>query len=271
VLPTAVATPTPSATERLTEELDRSTFDRPTDVNNRWFPLVPGVQMIQKGRSEVDGKRKLHDVVFTVTDLVKDVDGVRSVVIHELDYTNGELIEAEIAFFAQDNSGTVWRLGEHPEEYEDGKFVEAPTWLSGLEGAKAGIAMKAVPDVRAPSYAQGWGPAVEWKDRGRVIKAGGKTCVPVRCYFDVLVIEEFSADEPDAFQLKYYASDVGNVRVGWAGAKEQEHEVLELVKNVRLDAQALAKVRQEVLAMEKHAYQVSKDVYGTTAPMQTAG
>ena len=58
---------------------------------------------------------------------------------------------------------------------------------------------------------------------------GQKTCVPVECYKNVLVTEEFNPDEPGAYQLKYYAPGVGNVRVGWRGEKEEEKETLELV------------------------------------------
>jgi hypothetical protein len=92
--------------------------------------------------------------------------------------------------------------------------------------------------------------------------------VPTGCYDDVLVTDEFNRDEPDAHQLKYYARNVGVVRVGWAGALEEEQEVLELVEIVHLDADGLAKVRAEVLAMEKRAYTYSEDVYGQTPPME---
>ena len=41
----------------------------------------------------------------TVTDLSKVIDGVRTLVIWERDYTAGQLSEPELAFFAQDNAG----------------------------------------------------------------------------------------------------------------------------------------------------------------------
>ncbi len=278
--PSAPATPSASATtsvsasqpagEKETEDLDRSAFTRSTVVDNQWFPLTPGTQLVYKGSSTVDGERLTHDVVFTVTDLVKEVDGVRNVVLYELDYTDGTLNEAELAFFAQADDGTVWHFGQYPEVYEDGKLVEAPTWISGQEGAKVGITMKADPQLGAPSYSQGWGPTVDWKDRARLADTGQRTCVPAGCYNRVIITEEFVRAEPDAFQLKYYAPGVGNVRVGWKGAKDQDKEELELVTAKSLDAQTLARVRRQALALEKHAYEVSKGVYGTTKPMQPA-
>jgi hypothetical protein len=58
--------------------------------------------------------------------------------------------------------------------------------------------------------------------------------VPVDCYDEVLVIEEFERNKPGAYQLKYYAPGVGDIRVGWRGPEEEEKEGLELVKDVRL-------------------------------------
>jgi hypothetical protein len=206
-------------------------------------------------------------VVFTVTDLTKVIDGVRTVVVWDRDYSAGALVETELALFAQDDDGNVWHLGQYPEEYENGQFLEAPAWIAGFQNARPGISMKAKPELGAPSYSQGWGPAVNWTDRAQVYRTGEKTCVPVDCYEDVLVMEEFSEEEPGAFQLKYYARGVGNVRVGWKG-DDPSRETLKLVKLVQLSAEELADVRAEALKLEKRAYTLSKDVYALTSPAE---
>ncbi len=133
--------------------------------------------------------------------------------------------------------------------------------------ALAGIVMKAEPQVGLPSYSQGWGPAVDWTDRGQVVEMGQQTCVAVDCYEDVLMTEEFSRSEPDAFQIKYYAPGVGNVRVSWRGADATKEE-LELVQLIQLDPQALAKVRAAALELESSAYKISKEVYDQTQPAE---
>ena len=96
---------------------------------------------------------------------------------------------------------------------------------------------------------------------------GQETCVPVDCYTDVLVIAESSLGEVDAYQLKYYARGVGEVRVGWKGADAAKEE-LELIELVQLSPEELAEVRAEALALEEHAYEISKDVYSQTSPME---
>jgi len=258
------------ASEKKFEDFDPNNFDRSTQIDNEWMPMKPGMRYVYEGSTvEDDGTVVPHRVVINVTDLTKVIGGIRSIVTWDLDYSDGELVEAELAFLAQDNDSNVWRMGEYPEEYEDeGKFVAALTWIHGLEEARAGIMMKAKPAVGTPSYSQGWGPAVDWTDRGQVDQMGVETAVPAGQYKDVLVIAETSASEPDAQQLKYYAPGVGNVRVGWRGAGEKTQEVLELTKIEQLDAKALAEVRAEALKMEKTAYKRSKNVYAHTPPAE---
>jgi hypothetical protein len=248
------------------KEFDRANFHDSTTIDNKWFPLEPGAYSVFEGSAIDDGERVTRRVVTTVTDLTKVIDGVNTMVVWERDYTDGEEVEAELAFFAQDDEGNVWHMGEYPEEYENGEFDKAPGWLAGLQGASAGIAMMAEPRTGTPSYAQGYAPPpINWVDRGRVYKVGQKTCVPVDCYRDVLVIEEFERNKPGAFQLKYYAPGVGDVRVGWRGPEEEEKEGLDLVEDRRLGQEALAKSRANALKLEDHAYKI-KEYYSKTQP-----
>jgi hypothetical protein len=248
------------------KDFDPTNFDHSTKVDNEWFPLKPGEHSVFEGSAIDDGQRISRRVVSTVTDLTKEINGVNSMIVWERDYNEGQLVEAELGFFAQDDYGNVWHMGEYQEEYEDGEFDKAPGWLAGLKGATAGIAMRAEPRLKTPSYAQGYAPPpINWMDRGRVYKVGQNTCVPVGCYDDVLVIEEFERNKPGAFQLKYYAPGVDDVRVGWRGPEEEEKEGLELVKDVSLGPQALAKARAGALELEKHAYEI-KEYYRKTQP-----
>ena len=251
------------------EDFDPKNFDRSTVIDNPWMPLKPGTRFTYKGTNiEDDGTPVPHQVVITITDLTKVISGIRSVVSWDLDYSDGELVEAENAFYAQDNDGTVWRLGEYPEEYEDGKFVRAPAWLHGSEGAVAGIEMRASPQPGTPSYSQGWAPAVNFTDRGQVDQTGQKTCVPVKCYDDVLVIAEVNGEEKDAQQLKHFARRVGNILVTWRGKGEKTKETLQLVSVEQLDVVALAEARAGALKLEKSAYDRSKTIYAHTLPAE---
>lgn len=261
----------PPPADATDKSYDRGKFTRPTEITNTWFPLEPGTQFVYTGQINQDGERVEHRVVFTVTDLTKTIDGVRSVVLYDVDHNEGKVVEAELAFHAQDDDGNVWNMGEYPEEYEDGEFTGAPdTWITGLAGARAGVLMRAAPRVGTSNYLQGWAPAINFADTARVHRAGVRTCVPVDCYDNVLVTDEWNPDEPDSHQYKHYAPGVGNIRADFGGTKETEKEVLLLVKVGQLDPRALAQVRKTALALDKRAYTSTKDLYRHTPPAQQA-
>lgn len=99
-----------------------------------------------------------------------------------------------------------------------------------------------------------------------MLKTGSRTCVPVRCFSNVLETDEWNPSEPGAHQHKYYALQVGNIRADFSGKQEKEKETLSLVKAARLDASALASIHQQALAMDKRAYTAARKVYQQTQP-----
>jgi hypothetical protein len=241
-------------------------FATPTKIDNHWNPLIPGTQFTLNGEADRGGGLLPHEVVTTVTDLTKVVDGVRAVVILEKDINEGNLQEAELNFQAQDNSGNIWNLGEYPEEYENGKFDGAPdVWIAGLNDTEPGNSMIGNVQLGTPEYLQGWSPEIEFLDCAKVSKMQEKTCVPSGCYDNVMMTKERSPLEPESgYQLKYYAPGVGNVRVGAVG--DPEGETLVLSKVSQLTPEQLAKARQEALTMEKRAFKV-KPIYRKTQPV----
>jgi uncharacterized protein YbaA (DUF1428 family) len=135
--------------------LDRSAFPSSPEIENKWFPLEPGMQFTTTGKvvNTVEKTTSKRTVISTVTGLTKKIDGVNTVVVWDRDISDGELAESELAFFAETEKGTVWLFGEYPEEYEDGKLVGAPsTFISGIDKAQAGIAMLDHPRPKAPAY-----------------------------------------------------------------------------------------------------------------------
>ena len=248
------------------DDFDPALFDpqRSFVVDNEWLPLEPGTRWEHRGWTEEEGKRVSHTIVFVITDLVKEIDGVRALVGWERDFSDGELVEAEVITLAQDRGGNVWHFGQYSEVYEEGEFGGGSAWFVGaLDGAKAGIMMKANPELGSPAYSEGFAPAPYfWDDWAKVYKVGESTCVPVDCFDDVLVTDEFEPRKPGAHQLKYYARGVGNIRTGWRGS-DPDREVLVLAKLEHLGPEGLAAARRAALALEDRA-----SVYGRTEPAE---
>ena len=240
-------------------EVDAKNFSRRSiNIDNKYMPLKPGTQFVYEGWTIDDEDKKVpHKVIDVITDLVKDINGIETVILWERDIVNGRLEESELAFRAQDDKGNVWHFGEVKEVYdENGKLVGGKTWMQGRLGAKAGIIMPAKPAVGTPSLSQGFATGVyKWDDRGQVRKLGEKVKVPAGAYKDVVVIEEWSSGEKKkgAVQLKYYAPGVGYVKVGFEG-DDPVKETLELTKVSELTAKEMDEARAEALMVEERNY-----------------
>jgi hypothetical protein len=233
---------------------------RSIDVTNAFLPLTPGRQFTLTGTTTAGN----HQVVFTVTNVTKWVNHVRTVVLWDRDFQDGELAEEELAFMAQDDAGNVWSLGEYPEEHEDGKVSAPSVWLAGHNGATAGVLMQAHPRTDTPAYIQGRAPDIEFFDEAKVSRTNQKVCVPTGCFTGVLVVDEWNptAQPEDGHQFKYHAPGVGVVKVVGKGGLEQETLVLTTLKTLSDDEMDAATAR--TLRLDKRAYKLARDVYGQT-------
>jgi hypothetical protein len=238
--------------------------ERPAIDNGR-LPLIPGTQLTLEGRANRGGGPLPHTVTFTVTDLTKVIDGVRTRVVWDVDVNEGELAEAELAFFAQDRDGNVWNLGEYPEEFEGGAFVGAPnTWIAGIDDAEAGPHMLGAPS-KGDAWLQGFAPSIDFLDCAEVVSKHESVCVPAGCFDRVLLTHETSPLDPQGgVQLKYHARGVGIVQVGALDDPEGETLVLSRVR--QLDAAELEAARNEALLLDSRGYFLSP-VYAQTEQM----
>ena len=245
-------------------DMNAGDFPAHPKINNRWLPMEPGTRSefngtvtdLTSGTPEVHK----HRVVSIVTGLTKVIDGVRTVVLWDRDYTDGTLDESELAFFAESRKGAVWLLGEYPEEFEDGTFSGAPnTFITGIDDAKAGIAMPAHPKEGTGPYTQASAPAIDFLDCGQVASRKGSE----------LKIDEFNPLEGAAagHQQKYYRAGLGSYKVTASGGDSQEF--LKLDRTTTLNSRELADVNEQAKAQDRHGYKVSPDVYGQTEPATT--
>jgi hypothetical protein len=115
--PEEISTPDPATVAEFWE-MDPANFTNSTVIDNVWMPMQPGMRWVLEGTAVDDeGNNLTRRIDFTITDLTKEIAGVQTVVAWIIDYNDGEVIEREVAFYAQDNDGNVWYFGEHPEEF----------------------------------------------------------------------------------------------------------------------------------------------------------
>jgi hypothetical protein len=226
------------------------------------------MQVVLEGTAATPAGVLPRRIVTTVTDLTKVIDGVRSLVLFEEDYAADFLIEAELAFVAQDDFGNIWNMGEHPALFEAfGGSGAAHTWISGVDDALAGIRMPAVPSVELPRYSQGFAPDIGFFDCGQVVETGANVCILVStCFSNAIIIDENSPLESgSAIQRKSFAPAIGLIKV--EAIADPEAETLERTGTFLLGADALDEVRAKALLLEESAYRLSV-AYQQTAPIE---
>jgi hypothetical protein len=207
-----------------------------------------------------------HSIVTSVTDLYKVIDGVPTEVVYEQDFSAGQLEESELFFVAQDDNGTSWLFGEYPEAYSNGHLQGAPnTWFAGVIDGREGVFMLAAPRVGTPSYSEGISLSQGFDDCAIVYQNGQSICVPLGCYDNVLVTDEWSPLAPlDGHQRKYYAPGVGGIHAQPASGT-LSLETVSLVSLVHLSPPALAALREGALQQDMRGYRISK-MYQQTPP-----
>ena len=182
-------------------------FPQSTNIDNRYFPLVPGTTFVYEA---TEGPRE-HDE-FVVTHDTKEVLGVDCVVVRDTASVNGQVVEDTFDYFAQDKRGNVWYMGEDTKQFKNGVVAgTAGTWPAGVNGAMPGFVMEGQPVV-GDAYRQENSPGVA-EDNAQVVSLAGSASVPFGSWQDnVLVTNEWSPLEPKVTEEKDYALDAGLVR-----------------------------------------------------------
>jgi hypothetical protein len=175
-------------------------------VTNPYLPLEPGTTFKYKGK--LDGEPAKD--ILSITDQTKTILGVATTVVHDQVIIKGDLVEDTFDWFAQDADGNVWYFGEDTKELDHGQVVSTEgSWEAGVNDAKAGIFMPAVPDV-GQVFKQEDAPDVA-EDCTKIAELEASIKTPYVSSNEALKTEEFSLLEPGVLDNKYYVRGVGLV------------------------------------------------------------
>jgi hypothetical protein len=219
-LAAAALTAVPAHARTVTIPFSASNFSNPLDIDNVYFPLVPGTTYTYRADTgdgcEVD--------VTTVTNDTRVIDGVTARVVHDQVFEGdtcttapSALAEDTLDYYAQDNAGNVWYMGEDTFECEGaGNCTPGEGgWIAGENGAQPGIIMLAHPHS-GDSYKQEFRAGVA-QDQA-LVTAIGVTARMTRedayraSYSNCIVTKEWTVLEPGAIEFKTYCPNVGNVQ-----------------------------------------------------------
>jgi len=195
---------------------NKSNFHNPLKIDNKYFPLKPGTTMIYNGSSDGDPTRD----VFAVSNETKEILGIPTRVIHDDGYVKDKHEEMTNDWFAQDDQGNIWYMGEFTTDLSNKKSHEG-SWEAGVKGARAGIIMEAIPKV-GDTYNQEFSKGVS-EDKGSVLSLNEKVSVPYGSFSNVLKTKDFSPLEPKIVENKYYAQNIGEIKaLNVKGEQEKE-------------------------------------------------
>lgn len=192
------------------ERVDLDPADFTTEIDNPYWPMVPGARWVYRER---DGEGGMQRVVVTVTDQTRRIaNGIEARIVRDTVSQDGEPIEITDDWYSQDSEGNVWYLGERTAEYEHGKVVSrAGSWEAGVDGAQPGIAMPARPRAGMAYRQEHY--AGEAEDRAEVLSADEQVEVPFGHFTDVVLTKDLVPLEPHVLEYKLYAPGVGPVLV----------------------------------------------------------
>lgn len=206
-------------------EIDPAMFVDPTQIGttvapNPYFLLIPGRTMVYKSDTE--------KIDVEVTAKTREILGVTCATVHDVVRdNNGEVIEDTIDWYAQDIDGNVWYFGESSQRFEDGVMVSIDgSWMTGMNGDKPGIAMKAAPAL-GETYRQEFSLG-NAEDGAEVISLTGSVTVPAAsCSGDCLITREFSPMSA-VDEQKYFVPDVGFILTIEPG---ERLELVDIIQN----------------------------------------
>ncbi len=179
----------------------------PTGINP-YFNLTPGYQLLLEGEDE---EGATVTVLITVLDETKEVDGVETRIIEEMEWEDEDLIEISRNYYAIcAETNSVFYFGEEVDIYEDGVIVSHDgAWEAGVDGATAGIIMPGTAFLGA-KYFQEIAPELAL-DRAEITSIDEELETPAGTFEDLLETVETTPLEPGEESLKLYAPGVGLV------------------------------------------------------------
>ncbi len=252
-----------------TAPFEPANFVDPTLSTNPYHPLVPGMRWVRGGSTLVGQREVPHEIITTMTDVVREIDGVPTIAMLDESTDSGEVAQVGMDYLALDSDGNVWILGGYTEEYEGGEFTNAESaWLGPSDGQMVGILSPAVVTMDTPQWCIGAAPD-EDPSVGLPVEVGVRECVEFGCYDGVRVVQEGEVGAPDN-ENKSYAPGVGvinNVPLD-ASLHQDRFELLNLVE---LSPAGLAEASQAVLDLEAHAREVEPDVFGSAPESRRVG
>ena len=248
-------------------EFNSANFVNPLKKTNEYHPLLPGMQWIRGGTTEVGSRKVPHRIITTMTDVVRIIDGVPAIAMLDQSEDSGEIAQVGFDYLAIDKDGNVWILGGYTAEYESGEFTNVEgAYLGESAGGQVGILHPAVVTMDTPRWIIGTPGPDEAASVGEPVAINQDVTVLFGEFHNVRVIREGAYNAPDN-EFKYYAPGVGVV---WNVPQDKSlhQDYFELINFTQLSPEGLAEASQVVIDLEEQARVEIPGVYANASRAQ---
>jgi hypothetical protein len=175
-------------------------------IDNPYFPLPVGRVLVYRGSE--DGLTQTDHV--RVTKRTTTIEGITATVVHDVLRHRHRMLEETFDWYAQDDAGNVWYLGEDTKAFlPNGHVDRSGSWRAGVHGAKPGLIMEANP--RPPDAYRQECLSGEAEDMAWVVERGGSVRVPAGKLHHIVRTFEFTRTEANIVSEKRYAPGLGIV------------------------------------------------------------
>ncbi len=152
----SIGNPLPVAPDSERVDLYMPVFSDPLNVSNPLFPIKTQHSVVMLGLSDGEPFRTEVTLLPNAKTITINGQPVQTLESQYVAFLGGRIHEVALDWYAQDNLGAVWYLGEDVFNYEEGVIADSNgTWLAGEEGPAAMImpASPVVGDVYRPENA----------------------------------------------------------------------------------------------------------------------
>jgi hypothetical protein len=194
-------------------EFDSNEFSTSTALTNDYWGLRLGGPTSAVYFSESDDGCEVGESVVTGptgTGFFDDPYDINAVVIHDREWVSEEcdgtyiLVEDTDDWYAQDDSGNVWYMGEDTTAWHEDEncLSDAGSWTAGEDDAEPGVIMLADP-LPGVSYRQEYyeGEAEDW---AKVLRSNANVSIEVDDYTNCLQTKEYTPLAPGEVEHKFY-------------------------------------------------------------------
>jgi hypothetical protein len=189
-----------------TAQTELPKFSHPREITNPYLPLASLKQDILQNKNQ-----RVERVSRAEVRKAFHVGGqtIEALAVEDREFgTGGNLTEATLDYFAQDDDGNVYYLGEDVDEYSRGRITgHSGAWLLGKDTQTPGLLMPAHPKI-GDRFKSEDAPPVTWEE-DEVVSLSETATVPAGTFQNCLKIKERASDGDTEYKL--YAPNVGCV------------------------------------------------------------